>query len=204
MNWRQLLTLFLLPVLISPGFTLDREKLMRLDPPPSIRVRQVSADAEKNKLVLTAGYGLSGGWIIFNNLNKGYDAYRINNILAGSTLLVTAALNYWTPSSYRSDQQLLDELNLDDKSRETTAYFLIKSNAKSAQIQRRATALMYLLSGLGSAVLAGNSTNLSSDERFWTNLNAAGFLALAAYTIFVPSEDELAARELDRDLAFTR
>ncbi len=190
----------LIVALSLPALAFDREKLMKLDPLPSVRLQRIGVNAENNKLFWTAGWGLSGGWLIYNNLNKGYDAYRVNNLLSGSTLMVTAALKYMLPSSFKTDQALFKELDFQGVEKETNAYFSIKSNAKSGQIQRRAAALMYLLSSLGSAVLAGSSTNLSDDERSWTNANAIGFFGLALYQFFVPGADEIAADQLDREL----
>jgi hypothetical protein len=201
MTWRPIVVVILILQFSLPALAFDRASLMKLDPLPSVRYKQIGDNAQRDKLILTAGYGLSGGWIIYNNINKGYDAYRVNNILAGSTLMVTALINYLVPSSFKNDQELMQELKLEGEEKEANAYFLIKSNAKDSQITRRAAALMYFLSGLSSAIIAGSSTNLTDNERFWTNVNAVGFLGLAAYQLFWPSEVETVARQLDRELA---
>lgn len=192
------LVLLLVP---SASYSFDREKLILLDPLPSVRLKHVVETSKKNKLIATTVFGLSGGWIIGTNIGKGIDAYRVNNLLAGSSLLVTAAMDLMVPDTYISDLKLLDEIGSKGMEKETIAYFEIKSKAHSSLVARRTTALIYLLSSLGSAVIAGNSPNFSDSERTFTNLNAAGFLCLAAYQLLWPSEAEISADEIDKELS---
>jgi hypothetical protein len=201
MGWRKLSIIIIAIFLSWPALAFDYNKLLSLRPLPSVRYKQIGDNAEKNKWLLTAGYGFIGGWMVINNINKGFDAYRVNNIFAGSTLLVTGALNYMVPNSYLVDQKLLSELDLKSGEKESLAYFEIKSSARSSLVTRRTTALAYFLSGLSSAIIAGSSPNLTDNERFWTNVNAIGFLGLAAYQLFWPSEVEIVADQIDNELA---
>ena len=201
MRWYKQSVIFILILTASSSFAVDRAKLTLLDPLPSVRLTRIAENADKTKLLWTAGYGLAGGWMIWNNVSKGYDAYRVNNVLAGSTLFVTAAVDYMVPNSYKIDLELLNDLNVKDEEKESMAYFEIKSKARSSFVTRRSTALMYLLSTLSSVVIAGSSPNLTDNERFFTNLNAVGFLCLAAYELFYPSEVEVEADKMDKELA---
>ncbi len=202
MHWHKQI-FFLILILFTAStssFAIDYGKLLQLSPLPSVRYKQIAENAEKNKLFSTASYGLIGGWILFNNISKGYDAYRVNNILAGSTLIVTAALDYMMPNSYMIDQKLIDEFDMKGLEKETLAYFEIKSKARTSLVTRRTTALMYFMSSLSSAVIAGNSPSLTENERFWTNFNSIGFLTLAAYQLFWPKEVEIVAKQMDKEL----
>lgn len=193
-----ILTIILIP---SSSCAIDREKLMLLDPLPSVRLEKIADTSEKTRLLETAVFGISGGWIIGTNIGKGADAYRINNFLAGSSLLVTAAMNFMGPNGYKSDLKIINELGGSGQDRESLSYLAIKSKARDNLVVRRTTAFMYVLSSLSSLVIAGNSPNLSESERFFTNLNAAGFLCLAAYQMLWPSEAEAAAANMDKELA---
>lgn len=202
MFWSKYLAIPIIAILVSSSaLAFEREKLLTLDPLPSIRYRQISENAEKNKILGTASFGLTGGWILLNNINKGYDAYRVNNILAGSTLIVSAAVDYMVPNSYMADQKLFSELDMQGIEKENLAYFEIKSRARSSMATRRAAALMFFLSGLSSAIISKNAPNLSESDKLWTNVNAFGFFCLAAYELFTPSDVEVAAEQIDRELA---
>jgi len=174
---------------------------MLLDPLPSARLQKIADISEKSRFLETAVFGISGSWIIGTNIGKGVDAYRINNFLAGSSLLVTSAMNFMGPNGYRSDLKLIDELGGNGQDKEILSYLAIKSKARDSLVVRRTTAFMYILSSLSSLIIAGNSPNLSENERFFTNLNAAGFLCLAAYQVLWPSEVESEAYDMDRELA---
>jgi len=174
---------------------------MLLDPLPSARLQKIAEGSEKSRFLETAVFGISGSWIIGTNIGKGVDAYRINNFLAGSSLLVTSAMNFMGPNGYKADLKLIDELGSKGQEKEALAYLAIKSKARDSLVVRRTTALLYLLSSLSSVVIAGNSPNLSENERFFTNLNAAGFLCLAAYQLLCPNEIESAADDMDKEMA---
>jgi len=195
--------LAVLAILLTPSssYAIDREKLMLLDPLPSARLQKIAEVSEKSRFLETSVFGISGSWIIGTNIGKGVDAYRINNFLAGSSLLVTSAMNFMGPNGYKSDLKLIDELGSNGQDKERLSYLAIKSKARDNLVARRTTALMYLLSSMSSLVIAGNSPNFSENERFFTNLNAAGFLCLAAYQLLWPSEVESAAEDMDRELA---
>lgn len=198
----KLLLCALILLLAGPTWAIDQEKLLHLYPLPSQRYEKIAENAEKDKVFLTGAYGVLGGWMILNNINKGLDAYRVNNLLAGSTLVVTAALNYMVPNSYLLDQKLISDMDLKVLDKEKLAYFEIKSKARSSLVTRRTAALAYFLSGLSSTIIAGSSPNLTDNERLWTNVNAVGFLALSAYQLFRPSEVEEVAKQIDKELEF--
>ncbi len=201
MRCKRFLALLAILLIPSSSYAVDRAKLMLLDPLPSARLQKIADISEKSRFLETAVFGISGSWIIGTNIGKGVDAYRINNFLAGSSLLVTSAMNFMGPNGYRSDLKLIDELGGNGQDKEILSYLAIKSKARDSLVVRRTTAFMYILSSLSSLIIAGNSPNLSENERFFTNLNAAGFLCLAAYQVLWPSEVESEAYDMDRELA---
>ncbi len=174
---------------------------MQLDPLPSTRLKLITENYERTKPLEATAFGLAGAWIVLNNIDKGTDAYHMSNIFSGSSLLATAWINLISPNNYRSDLKLLNDLDDEGYAREALAYYSIKSKARTSLWSRRTSAAIYLISGLSSALIAGNSTGFSEGERFYANLNAIGFILLAAYQLVWQSEVELAAEEIDKDLS---
>ncbi len=192
------LALFLV---VSPSSAFDREKLMLLDPLPSTRIKRIADEAENNRLLKPGIFGLGGAWMVINNVGKGADAYRINNILSGSSFLLTSVVDLMETNSLRSDFKIVKELGSQSEEKEILAYFEIRSQARNSFAARRTTAMLYFLSFLSSAAIAGNSPDLSDSERSFANMSAAGFLFLAAQQMFWPTAVELAAGEIDKELA---
>lgn len=174
---------------------------MQLDPLPSTRLNIITEHYERIKPLEATAFGLTGAWIVLNNIDKGTDAYHMSGIFAGSSLLATAWINLVSPNNYRSDLKLLNDLDDQGYAKEALAYYSIRSKARTSLWSRRTSAAIYLVSGLSSALIAGNSAGLSESERFYSNLNAIGFVLLAAYQMFTPSEVELAEEKIEKELA---
>lgn len=174
---------------------------MRLDPLPSERFRIITESYERTKPLEASVFGVTGAWIALNSIGKGTDAYHLNNLFSGASLLATAGIDLVSPSSYRTDLNILNEPGREEYVKETLAYYAIKSKARSSFWARRTSAVRYLISGFSSALIAGNSQGLSDSERLFANLNAVGFIALAAYQLLIPTEVELADEEIEKELA---
>ena len=197
---RRLLTLALIPILLTPALAYDVGKLLKLKPLPSERFEQLTRNYERNKLLLSLGSAGAGAWLIYNNLGKGYEAYRVYNTISGYTFLVMGGLQYFARSAYQTDRLILNELYLDGNDRELNAYFLIKSYAEKNKIQREYSGFVWLLSGVVGAVLANSSNGLTDTDRIWADATAVGLIGMGLYSLFIPSDVEREEDQIEREL----
>lgn len=197
---KKCLVLLLLLSLLTPAFAYDVSRLLKLKPLPSERFERLTLNYERNKLLLSLGSAGAGAWLIYNNLGKGYEAYRIYNTISGYTFLVMGGLQYFARSAYLTDRLILDELYTDSSDRELNAYFLIKSYAAKNETQRQYSGIVWLLSGVVGAVLANSSNGLTDNDRLWADATALGLIGMGFYSLFVPSDVEIENAKIEQEL----
>jgi hypothetical protein len=197
---KRLLVLALIPLLLTPALGYETNKLLKLKPLPSERFERLTRNYENTKLWLSLGSAGAGAWLIYNNLGKGYEAYRVYNTISGYTFLVMGGLQYFARSAYQTDRLILDELYMDGNDRELNAYFLIKSYAAKNQTQREYSGFVWLLSGVVGAVLANSQNGLTDNDRIWADATAVGLVAMGFYSLFVPTDVERAEDQIEKEL----
>jgi hypothetical protein len=198
--FRRLLAIALVPLLLTPAFAYDVGRLLKLKPLPSERFERLTRNYENTKLLLSLGSAGAGAWLIYNNLGKGYEAYRVYNTISGYTFLVIGGLQYFARSAYQTDRLILDDLYLNENDRELNSYFLIKSYAAKNQTQREYSGFVWLLSGVVGAVLANGSNGLSDNDKIWADATAVGLVGMGLYSLFVPTDVERAEDQIEREL----
>ncbi|MFA5113733.1 MAG: hypothetical protein WC529_05520 [Candidatus Margulisiibacteriota bacterium] len=197
---KRLLALALIPLLLTPALAYDVNKLLKLKPLPSERFERLTRNYENTKLYLSLGSAGAGAWLIYNNLGKGYEAYRVYNTISGYTFLVMGGLQYFARSAYVTDRLILDDLYLNGSDRELNAYFLIKSYAEKNKTQREYSGAVWLLSGVVGAVLANSSNGLTDNDKIWADATAVGLVAMGLYSLFVPSDVEKEEDQIEKEL----
>jgi len=197
---KKLIAWLLLPILLAPAYAYDTTRLLQLKPLPSERFERLTRNYENTKLWLSLGSAGAGAWLIYNNLGKGYEAYRVYNTISGYTFLVMGGLQYFARSAYQTDRLILDDLYLDGNDRELNAYFLIRSYAEKNKVQREYSGIVWLLSGIVGAVLANSANGLSDNDKVWANLTAVGLVGMGLYSIFVPSDVERENKQIEKEL----
>ena len=173
---------------------------MQLNPLPSQRFAKIVAADEKNKGFLALGNAVVGSYIIYDNFGKGSETYRVYNLVTGFTFLTIAAQKHFSRSTYTTDNIVLSELNLKGAEKELSAYFLLKSYAEKNKAQRKTTGSMLIASALASAVLANVSPSISQTEKNWISLSAVGFVGMGLYHYFWPTEIEVSADQMMKEL----
>lgn len=197
---KRLLALALIPLLLTPAYAYDVGKLLKLKPLPSERFERLTRNYENTKLYLSLGSAGAGAWLIYNNLGKGYEAYRVYNTISGYTFLVMGGLQYFARSAYQTDRLILDDLYLNGNDRELNAYFLIKSYAAKNEVQRQYSGAVWLLSGVVGAILANSSNGLTDNDKIWADATAVGLVAMGLYSLFVPSDVEKEEDQIEKEL----
>lgn len=182
------------------ALALNKEKLMKLKPLPSERLTKMAEDYENSKIWPALGFGLLGLAVISANTEPPIDSYRLYNLSYGYMFLLLGGQIYFTPGMYETDRKVLAAMSTSGIEKEVNAYYLLKSYAEKNKISRKSAGVILTLYGLGWALLASASTDISQTNKDGVYTGAAIISGMGLLSCFTTTPIEKEVDQMDKEL----
>lgn len=198
-----LIVLFLFNSLVY-ALPFDEQKLLKLNPLLSERLRTKAEESKNNKIWPALLIAVLGAAIISANQNQSNftsnEDQRLYNLEFGLLFLTAGAALYSAKTVPELNSDLLASVSQPGLEREKYAYLTFKKNEAEGKLGRESSGFIWTVWGLGAALLPALTPKASTEYKSTVTLTGLVFAGLGLYQYFFPSEAEKEMQKIDAEL----